>query len=745
MEVRHEIIEFDRSCPLKLFMHKLGDVSRHWHDSIELLFVLAGEVTVLAGGRQTVLTKDDVLLINSNTAHELHADECVIIALQIKLSKFDLPEKLLRELYFDCDSTTASGTKDFSRLKQLIANMIQRNAAKNDTTILSNRAMAYSLLHELMENFGAEKPAGDPYARKHLERLNSIIHYINAHYQEQLTLNQLAEQQHLSTPYLSSFFDKYMGVNFSTYYTNLRLDHAMQNLIDSDVPVEQLAVNNGFADARAFVRAFKKKYGIIPSVYRRNIAPTTAQTEKDPLLAINYLDFKPENYLHVLSQYMENAVRGSAAAPQREATSLDLGEISAAAPVRARLRHKWRTFIGVGRARELLYADVQQMLTQLQRDIGFRYVRFHGIFSDDMLVCKKEKEGVLRFSFTLIDKVLDFIRSVGLRPLIQFSFMPRALAENPSHQVYDSPFIISAPARMDEWKLLVRSFLEHVRARYGAAEMRNWLFSVWNEPDTSTYLFGLGTPERYYALYEATYRTVKEFDPVLIFGTPSLFPISDESLAWVRNYLDFARRSQCVPQFLDVHYYSDNFRTVNHQNAAFTAPTSLSGDPEHFGKFLSTIRSFLASELPEATPLYVTEWNLTVSHRNLINDTCFKACYLAKNFLENYDRADAVGYWSLTDFLEESQLEEELFHGGMGLFTWNGIKKPPYHAMVMLARLGSQLVASGAGYFITREGQEYRAVLYNYEHCNPLFTEEGFGLTRTNRDGVFPLRRYLDV
>lgn len=72
-----------------------------------------------------------------------------------------------------------------------------------------------------------------------------------------------------------------------------------------------------------------------------------------------------------------------------------------------------RDIVAIGRARELLYADVQQMLTQLQRDIGFRYVRFHGIFSDDMLVCKKEKEGVLRFSFTLIDKVLDFIRSVG--------------------------------------------------------------------------------------------------------------------------------------------------------------------------------------------------------------------------------------------------------------------------------------------------------------------------------------------
>ena len=104
MEARHEIIPFDSGSPIKLFTHKLGDVTRHWHESLELLFVLTGAVTVLTGDTQVTLEQDDMLLINSNVIHELHSDDCVLIAVQIKLSKFDLPESLLEILYFDCNS-----------------------------------------------------------------------------------------------------------------------------------------------------------------------------------------------------------------------------------------------------------------------------------------------------------------------------------------------------------------------------------------------------------------------------------------------------------------------------------------------------------------------------------------------------------------------------------------------------------------------------------------------------------------
>lgn len=745
MEARHEIIPFDQGSPIRLFMHKLGDVARHWHESLELLFVLTGEVTVLTGDKQTTLQPDDILLINGNVIHELHSDGCVLIAVQIKLSKFDIPQTVVNQLYFDCNSITHPVPERFERIKRLITSMLQFDTADSEM-LFRGRTLAYALLGELAQNFKAEKPVAELNTHKHLERMNNILRYIGEHCHEQLTLGQLAEQEHLSTPYLSSFFEKHMGVNFTTYYTNLRLERAMHDLLYTDITVEQVAAKNGFSDPRAYVRAFKKKYGVLPSQYRKTAAAPDASISEESLNAINYLNFKPENYFHVLSRYL----------PQEDAAP---AAVSAAVPAESfppicvdtaaygtALQHHWKTFMGVARAKDLLYGDVQEMLRQLQKDVGFRFLRFHGIFSDDMLVCQRGKNGQLQFNFTLVDKALDFALSVGLKPLIQFSFMPSALAEDPKHTIFSNPVVISMPRKMEEWELLVREFLAHIRSRYGQQEIRSWLYSVWNEPDTSTSMFGFPHKEDYFRLYQHTYKTVKAFDEALIFGTPSLFPATEASYRWFSEYLQFCRTNACSPQFADVHYYADNFQELPFDAASFTAPAKFSRDGDHFSKFIDRLQQFTKDEQIETLPLYITEWNLTVSHRNLINDTCFKATHLAKNFLENYDRLDAIGYWALTDFLDELFPEEALFHGGMGLFTANGIKKPAYHAMSMMAKLGDALICRGEGYFVTRRANgELAAILYNYEHCNSLFVDEGLGLSATSRDGVFPNSRPVDM
>lgn len=743
MEARHEIIPFDQASPIRLFMHKLGDVSRHWHESLELLFVLAGEVTVLTGDRQNTLQTDDILLINSNVIHELHSKGCVLIAVQIKLSKFDLPQTMLDQLHFDCRSTDDPTPERFDKLKRIITSMLQIDTAANDNTLFRGRALAYELLGELVQHFKTEKPQAEVNTQKHLERMSSILRYITEHCHEQLTLGQLAEQEHLSAPYLSSFFERHMGVNFSTYYTNLRLERAMHDLLYTDVTVEQVAIKNGFSDPRAYVRAFKKRYHMLPSQYRRSAGTPETVTDETALMAINYLDFKPENYFHILSRYLPQNSAAPSASNEASADALPPVSVETSAQGQP-LQHLWRSFLGVARAKDLLYGDVQQMLRQVQKEVGFRYLRFHGILSDDMLVCQRGKDGLLQFNFTLVDKALDFALSIGLKPLIQFSFMPRALAREPEHTIFANPIVISMPQKMGEWELLVREFLQHIRRRYGVEEMRSWLYSVWNEPDTSRSMFGFDKAEEYHRLYEATFRTVKAFDRQLLFGSPSLFPATEEGYQWFSQYLHFCRERVCLPQFLDVHYYSDNFQNLSPSAATLASPARFNRDEDHFSKFIDRLLRFTAEEQVGDMPLYITEWNLTVSHRNLINDTCFKATHLAKNFLENYDRTDAIGYWSVTDFLDEQFPEESLFHGGMGLFTVNGIKKPAYHAMTMMAKLGDTLLCQGKGYFVTRRDDgTVVMMLYHYEHCNPLFVEEGLGLTETDRDGIFPHTRPL--
>lgn len=115
-------------------------------------------------------------------------------------------------------------------------------------------------------------------------------------------------------------------------------------------------------------------------------------------------------------------------------------------------------------------------------------------------------------------------------------------------------------------------------------------------------------------------------------------------------------------------------------------------------------------------------------------DTCFKSCYLTKNLLENYDELDSFDYWVLTDWIEETQPSKEQFHGGLGLFTQDGIKKPHYYAFDFMNKLGDLLIDKGNGYFITKSYGKIQILLYNYEHFNHLFASgETFDMTFIER------------
>ena len=73
-------------------------------------------------------------------------------------------------------------------------------------------------------------------------------------------------------------------------------------------------------------------------------------------------------------------------------------------------------------------ADWREKLEKCQRELGFQYVRFHGLLNDEMSVCKKDASGSLSYSFFNIDSIFDFLLKIGMKPFIELSFMPEALA-----------------------------------------------------------------------------------------------------------------------------------------------------------------------------------------------------------------------------------------------------------------------------------------------------------------------------
>ena len=144
--------------------------------------------------------------------------------------------------------------------------------------------------------------------------------------------------------------------------------------------------------------------------------------------------------------------------------------------------------VGAGRANEGLRADWQRQLTIAHRECGFEYIRMHGLFTDDMGVYREER-GVPQYNWQYIDELYDFLHSIGMKPFVELSFMPSALASG-SKTIFWWRGNVTPPKDMTKWANFIKAFVEHERDRYGDAEVRTWYFEVWNEPNLSGFFSG---------------------------------------------------------------------------------------------------------------------------------------------------------------------------------------------------------------------------------------------------------------
>ncbi|SDZ62816.1 xylan 1,4-beta-xylosidase [Evansella caseinilytica] len=742
MEYRHEIINFNNKLPIKFFMHRIGDVNRHWHQSLELVVNIKGKLTIVVEEEKYHLSDGDMLLINSNEIHELHADDAIIIALQMKLELLKDINIDTKNLYFDCNSVTADNPDTFKQIKRVIAEILKYNMNHNELIDYKNASLIYELIYELCANFKIEKKETNKYSEEKLDRLSRVLDYIHSKYDENISLQSLAEKEFLSIPYLSKFFKRGMGISFSDYVKQIRLHYSVLDLLDDTLTIDEIAHKNGFPNTRSFVTAFKEKFEELPSVWRKqNIGKSLGSIEATKEKSVNYFQMEPHAYYEDVAQFIEEHLK-DAPPPNHKISDVETSEL-ADAPISVdltkeemQLQHTFKTFTGVSRAKEVLMAPVQEALTLAQKEIGYRYIKMHSLLDDDMMVYSEARDGTPIYNFHLIDQVIDFLLSIQLKPLIQFSFMPRLLASNLDKTVFYNQINTSPPKDIKKWSGLIRSLTAHLLNRYGKKEVRSWLFTVWNEPSSSNHLFGFRNNQTFYDLFQTTYQAVKEVDSQLPFGGPAAFSTYNKSEDWFFDFLAFSMENQCPPDFITIHYYDIDlsnvkkeeldisiFQVGNHIDSIDEQPLYLSPVEDSFEQFIDRLKKGLKEIGFEDKKVFLTEWNSTVSHRDLMNDTCFKSAYIIKNIIDNYDRLDAFGYWLLTDFHEEYLMSKNLFHGGLGMLAYQQIKKPSYHAFSFLNKLSDTLVEKGDGYLITKEEDRVQLLIHNYHHYNEKYAK----------------------
>lgn len=339
------------------------------------------------------------------------------------------------------------------------------------------------------------------------------------------------------------------------------------------------------------------------------------------------------------------------------------------------LPHFWEHTVGSGHAPLALRADWQRQLKQAHSELGFRHVRFHGILSHpmDTLITQDDKP---LYSFFNADQIFDFLLSIGMKPLVELSFMPLTLSSGGT-TVFHYNANVTPPADYKKWADLMTKIVSHWVERYGIEEVREWYFEVWNEPNQTQ--FWAGKQADYFKLFKFTFEAIKKIDKKIRVGGP----VTSKN-EWITDFVEFCDKNNLSPDFVSTHQYpTDAFGKAGDNTVEQLAASRRSIMRENEQDVLRQAKG---------KPVFYTEWNSSSNPRDALHDEPYAAAFVAKTILEANGLVECFSFWTFTDIFEENYFPSIPFQGGFGLMNIHGIPKPTYRAFELLHELGTQQI-----------------------------------------------------
>lgn len=380
------------------------------------------------------------------------------------------------------------------------------------------------------------------------------------------------------------------------------------------------------------------------------------------------------------------------------------------------LNMSWRNTIAVGRAYNLLRADALEHLAFAQKTMGYKYCRFHAIFDDDMGVVVRRKDSTLAFQWHQVDRVYDALLKLGIKPFVELNPMPAALASG-SQTMFGYKMNVTPPKSYDEWSLLIETFARHLLERYGADEIRQWYFEVWNEPNLKG--FWSGTQQDYWKLYSASAFALKKVDPKLRVGGPA-----SATTEWIEDIINYTTKNKVPLDFVSTHLYPQDEQLLYPDRK---------GSPYKLGEFFSEkvkelVRKVKGSARPDLE-VHWTEWNsLSAKDRKSVSwtvnssvDNLFAASLIVRNAIELDSTVKSLAYWVVSDIFDEVAIPKSPFSNVYGLLTIHGIPKASYNAFKLLRKMTGNIMEvspekqlpDGAGLSAVSDNGVIRLLLWN--------------------------------
>jgi xylan 1,4-beta-xylosidase len=362
-------------------------------------------------------------------------------------------------------------------------------------------------------------------------------------------------------------------------------------------------------------------------------------------------------------------------APSQETVLNQEIVVEAQAPSRP-FPHFWEQMFGSGRAILSLRDSYRSDLRRMKSATDIRYVRFHAIFDDEVGAYAENAQGRPVYNWSYVDQIYDGLLANGVRPFVEMSFMPRALAASDKPHVFWYHPLPSPPKDYAKWEELVYNFAKHLVERYGVEEVAQWYFEVWNEPNID---FWTGEPKQatYFELYDHAARAIKRANPRLRVGGPAT-----AQAAWIPEMIQHSVQAHVPLDFVSTHVYGndssqDVFGTHEKIDRA-----------EMVARAAQKVNMQVKASVRPDLPIIWSEYNASYKNEVDVTDSAFMGPWLANNIRLCDGLTSMMSYWTFSDVFEEQGVIKTPFYGGYGLIAEGGVPKAAFHAFAMLHRLG---------------------------------------------------------
>ncbi len=679
----------------------------HYHENFELLYLMNGNLSVMADSEHYDLKPGDMILINNNQKHSYIGDKNTFIG-RFSIS-YSMTVKLLKRnlVLFWCNSAV-DNNEAYRELRSVINQIFIRIRGKESGRDIYIQGLYYQMLYILTNNF-LLTPNDNRYQKQYNitdDRIEQIFQYIRLNFRNNITLQDLSEHLYLSPAYISKYIKKKCDISFLELLHSVRLGHASADLLYTDSSIIKIAMDNGFASLGAFNKVFLKAYKMPPAEFRRNKRSSGLSRDvKTSAKHQELIDHKIDLYIS------QNRI------PDMTVKNDDIQHIAFDIIQDGRgWLNNFNRLINAGRALDLIKSLVREQILYMKEHLGIEYVRIWDIYAPELYL---DIHSHASQNYSRFDEVLDFLVKHELRPYIELGFKQVRILKS----IQDALMVIPAEndfASEQEMAYFYEELMNHLIKRYGKDEVLKWYFEYWKQENihfinlSHTYTsMSMESQQEYFKKFDILAEAFRKHLPDVKIGGGG-FALQHYQKSGFQHILETWQQYRHLPYFISLNCFPYQLQK---EGELFVERKS--ADMFFVKHNLELAKEVMAAVQFPQTELLVSEYGFTLSNRNMINDHCARGAFLMQNALSCIGEAIMFGHWLATDLYGDFYDSQNILFGGCGLLSKSGIPKPAFYAFEFIHHLYNIIYSNGNSYCITGNGVgDFRMVFHNFKNLN---------------------------